>query len=268
MKWDIKIFLFLLLLSSQSFTQENPGARQIALSHSDAALSNDAFALFNNPAGLSELKLHQAGLYYSPSPFGLTELSNGFASFTYPTSFGTIGTGFMIYGFELYKETELALAYGRKIYKNFSAGITVFYKNISIKNYGNKGFLLFNIGGIVKINDQVNLGFVFENLTRTTINDEDNQIPVVYWTGISYKIIDDLNLFAAIKKEVEFNPSLRFGAEYNLLEFLQLRVGTANEPDVYSVGIGIIYNVFQFDYAVFKHYDLGLTHQFGLITHF
>ena len=145
MKRDIKIFLFLLLFTSQSFTQENPGARQIALSHSDVALSNDAFALFNNPAGLSQLTAYQSGLFYSPSPFGLSELSNGFAAFAYPTTFGTFSTGFMIYGFELYKETELALAFGRNIYTNFSAGISVYYRNISIKNYGNKGFLLLNI---------------------------------------------------------------------------------------------------------------------------
>ena len=85
---------------------------------------------------------------------------------------------------------------------------------------------------------------------------------------MAYKIIDDLSVFAAIKKELDFNASFRLGAEYNLLEFLQLRFGTANEPGTYSTGIGIIYNIFKFDYAVFKHSDLGFTHQFGLITRF
>ncbi len=268
MKQNIKIFLFLLLFTAQSFTQVNPGARQIALSHSDVATSNDVFAIFNNPAGLGELTSYEVGLFYSPSPFGLTELSNGFGTAAYPTSIGTFSAGFMIYGFELYKETKLALAFGRKFYDNFSAGATAFYKNISIKNYGNKGFLFFNLGGIFHVSNKLDLGFNLENITRTTIGNEDNQIPVVFWSGINFKVLNDLQIFAALKKETNYNASLRFGVEYMILEFLHLRFGAANEPDTYSTGVGILYNIFQFDYAVFSHTDLGLTHQFGLITRF
>lgn len=268
MKRNIIIFLFLLLCSTQSFTQVSPGARQIALSHSDAATSNDAFALFNNPAGLAEIVSQQVGLFYSPSLLGLTEIASGFGTYSYPTSYGTLSTGFMIYGFELYKETKLTIGYGKKLYNNFSVGIAAIYKNLTIKNYGSKGFILFNAGGIVQISSKFNLGFAFENITRTTVGEEDNQFPVVFWTGLSYNMIDGLSVFTAIKKELNFNLSFRFGMEYLLLEFLQLRIGTANEPDTYSGGIGIIYNIFQLDYAVTSHPDLGLTHQFGLITRF
>ena len=102
-------FTIVLFTSLQCFPQINPGARQIALSHSDVALSNDAFSIFNNPAGLA----------HSPSPFGMKELANGFGAYTEPTTFGTLSAGFMIYGFELYKETKMALGYGNKIANYF-----------------------------------------------------------------------------------------------------------------------------------------------------
>ena len=268
MKRVFKILPFLLFTLTLSFAQENPGARQVALSHADVALTADPFSLFNNPAGLAEINSNSIGIYYSPSPFGLKELSNGFGVTSQPTSFGTLSGGFMIYGFELYKETKLTLGLGKKFANNFSFGISTTYKNISIKNYGAKGFIILNAGGIAELSRNINIGFSLENFTRTTINNEENQIPVVFWTGISYKVLDELQLFAALKKEISYNVSFRFGAEYFLLDFLQLRFGTANEPDTYSGGIGINYKMLQVDYAVSSHHLLGLTHQFGLIISF
>ena len=258
-------FYFLLLVAIQSFPQTSPGARQISLAHSDVALSNDAFALFNNPAGLSYVTSLEVGFFYSPSPFEIRELSNGFGAYSQPTSIGTFSSGFMIYGFDLYKETSIALGYGNKVSDNFSFGFTTIYKNISIKNYGNKGFFTFNLGGIAELSQSLNLGFTIENITRTTIGNEQGQLPVVFWAGLSYKVIKELQIFAAINKEINYDASPRIGAEYKLLEFLHLRFGISNEPDLYAGGIGIVYSYFQFDYAVTSHPDLGLTHQFGLI---
>ena len=71
------------------FSQYNPGAKQISLSNSDVALSDDVFSLFNNPAGLSQMNWREIGIYYSPAPFGLSELSNGFVAYHQPTSIGS-----------------------------------------------------------------------------------------------------------------------------------------------------------------------------------
>ena len=62
------IFAPLLLLST-NYAQLNPGARQISLSNSDVALSNDVFSIFNNPAGLSQLNWREIGVYYSPESY-------------------------------------------------------------------------------------------------------------------------------------------------------------------------------------------------------
>jgi hypothetical protein len=269
MKPMIIILSFLLLLFNNiCFAQEYPGAKQIALSHSDVALAGDPFSIFNNPAGLSEIKSNLVGFYYSPSPFGLSELANGFGALTKQTSFGIFSLGFMKYGFELYKETKFALGYANNFAENFSYGLVINYKNISIKNYGSKGFVFYNAGGIAKLSDEINIGFSLENFSRTTINDEPDQIPVVFWFGVSFNIISDLTIFSAVQKELNFNPSLRFGAEYFLTDFLQIRFGTSREPDTFSGGVGISYLPLQFDYAVSSHPDLGFTHQFSLSASF
>ena len=265
MRWKLAILILLLCTYSISFCQGNPGARQVALSYSDISSFNDAFSIFNNPAALSGINIRTSGIYYSPSPFGLKELSKTCGVFSQPTSFGNLGIGFSVYGFELYKETVIGLTYAGKLTSNFYAGVTASYKTISIKNYGSTGVLYFNLGGIAVISDKINVGFSFENINRATVADESNQLPVVYSVGISYKAIKELQVFAALAKELNYNASVRLGAEYSILNFLTLRIGTASEPNTFSSGIGLIYSVFHFDYAVTSHPDLGLTHQFGVV---
>ena len=94
------------LLFSNAIAQIEPGARQISLSHSDVALSNDVFSLFNNPSGLSQINWREVGVYYSPAPFGLSELANGYVSYLEPFEFGSIAIGGMTYGFDLYRDSK------------------------------------------------------------------------------------------------------------------------------------------------------------------
>lgn len=260
-----KISLLVLLVTLQCFSQVNPGARQIALAHSDVADGNDVFTLFNNPAGIADIQNREVGLFYSPAPFGVKELSNAFVSFVEPTSIGSFSAGFMIYGFELYKETKIAVGYSKKINNSFNIGITTVYKNISIKNYGNKGYLILNAGASLVLTDKANIGFSIENLTRTSAANEENQVPIVFMSGIRYKFIENLSSYLALRKEINYPFSVHFGTEYKIIDFLVLRIGTTNDTNSYSGGLGIIYDFLEADYAVTSHPDLGLTHQFGLL---
>ena len=59
----ILLITFLLYSSIKNiYAQSLPGARQVALAHSDVALSNDVFSLFNNPSGLSNLRSREIGI--------------------------------------------------------------------------------------------------------------------------------------------------------------------------------------------------------------
>lgn len=265
MKKPVKLFCVLLLLGVESFAQYQPGAVQIALAHSNVSSANDVFSLYNNPAGLANLNSREIGFYYSPAPFGMKELANAFAAFCEPTQYGSFSAGYSNYGFELYKENKFAIGYGKKIANNFFIGLSSVYHSISIKNYGSKGAFVFNIGTIIKLNDQFGLGFSVENIIRSSITNESNDIPTVIWLGTDLKFVKSLVFNAAVKKEIGFNPSLRLGTEYSMLDFFKVRVGASNEPDTFSAGIGIIYQIVQVDYAFISHPDLGLTHQFGLI---
>ena len=268
MKKSAFLYLISFLITTNIFAQFNPGAKQISLSNSDVALSNDVFSLFNNPAGLSQINWRELGIYYSPAPFGLSELSNGYVAYSEPFNFGTIAIGGMTYGFELYRETKVLLGYSFNFGNKFFAGIAVNYHSYSIKNYGNAFAYYVNLGGLTYIEDNLRWGFAISNLNRASIGHTDDQIPMIFTTGFSYDLSDYLNLNLAVEKDIRFNPSVQFGIEYNIIEYLSLRTGFQNEPSRYTAGIGINYSIFSLDYAVFTHQDLGLTHQGGLIISF
>jgi len=261
------LFLFL-FVSTSNIAQINPGARQISLANSDVALANDVFTLFNNPAGLAQLNWKEVGVYYSPAPFGLTELANGYVAYQQPFSFGSIGIGGMTYGYELYRESNIILGYSYNYDNVFFIGAAVNYQNYSIKNYGSTGVFYLNLGGLVYILDDLRWGFSTTNINRATVADQDDQIPVVFSTGFSFDILKNFSLNFSLEKDIRYDLSIAFGIEYDIIEYLSLRIGAADNPSKFTTGIGINYSILSLDYAFFTHPDLGLTHQAGIILSF
>jgi hypothetical protein len=257
-----------ILLVTNALAQIEPGARQISLSHSDIALSNDVFSLFNNPSGLSQINWREVGIYYSPAPFGLSELANGYVAYIEPFDFGSVGIGGMTYGFDLYRESRIVLGYSYNYENKFFAGAAINLHSFSIQNYGNATAFYFNFGGLAYITNEIRWGFSISNLNRASIGNEDDQIPMVFSTGFSYDLINTLSLNLGLTKDIRYKPSVKFGIEYDIIEYLSLRAGFQNEPSKYSAGIGINYSILQLDYALFTHQDLGITHQAGIVISF
>ncbi len=264
---QLTLVVFLVLYSVIS-AQVSPGARQIALSHSDAALSNDVFAVFTNPAGLAQMNWRELGVYYSPSPFGVNELANAYAAYIEPFSFGNLAIGYMQYGFELYKENKIALSYSSNVDNKLFVGVTGLYQNLSIERYGNDNTFTINLGALYYLSDITRLGVYTHNLFRATYGSEPDQIPFVLGFGASYDFNEDITFNGSVEKEIDFDPSFRLGVEYSIIEYLTLRSGFMSEPSSYSVGVGIHYSFLNLDYAFFSHPDLGLTHQMGIIIDF
>lgn len=267
----MKIYYTIIIICSltlSAYSQYNPGAKQISLSNSDVALSNDVFSLFNNPAGLSQMNWREVGVYYSPAPFGLSELANGYIAYHEPTSIGSFAVGGMSYGFDLYREAKFSFGYSYNFSNKFFGGLTINYQTVSIQNYGNDDALFFNIGGLAYVADNFRLGFALKNINRASFGKEDDQIPIILNTGLSYDAADELTFNFAVEKDIKYKASFQFGINYDIIENLSLRTGFSNEPSKYSAGIGINFSMFSLDYAMFTHNDLGITHQAGIVICF
>jgi len=262
------IFIFLFLSPSYILAQFSPGSRQVALSHSGIAMSNDVYSIFNNPAGLAQINWREAGIYYSPSPFGLKELANASAAYLEPASFGAFSVGFITYGFELYRENKFALSFSKRFFERFFFGLTFQYQNLSIKNYGNSSAINLILGGLVYLENNLRLGFTATNLLRSTYGNEKDQIPVTYASGISYDIFNKVTLNLSLEKDLDFPFTVHSGIEYLPIKYLSLRFGINTEPASFSGGVGINYSFLHLDYAFNQNPDLGISHQFGILLSF
>ncbi len=263
-----KLLLIIILIVPFSLNihpQYNPGAKQVALANSDAGQANDVFSLFNNPAGLSQLNWREIGVYYSPAPFGFSELANGFIAYNEPLPFGSAAAGAMTYGFELYRETRVTAALSYNYLNRFFAGLSLNYHSVSIENYGGADCFYIDAGGLLYITNYLRWGFSVHNINHTSYRNYEDQIPVILNSGASYDITNKFTINAAIEKDIRYNASVMVGVDYDLIKYFSIRTGFSNEPSRFTAGIGIHYRFLNLDYAVFMHNDLGLTHQAGLI---
>ncbi|TVQ90189.1 MAG: hypothetical protein EA393_06355, partial [Bacteroidetes bacterium] len=70
----------------------------------------DFWAISHNQAGLAKMQNIAAGVYFE-NRFLIEELNFGAGAVVYPTPSGVLGFNFTYFGFELYNESKLGLAY-------------------------------------------------------------------------------------------------------------------------------------------------------------
>ena len=156
--------------------------------------------------------------------------------------------------------------------KNFDFGLNtkLFYEDILNENGKGIGF---DIGILKKINEYTKFGISFLNLFGTyfiwTTGKKEVFNPLLN-TGFSFTPFKNLimNFDFSIKTENIKNSSFfnisflslhpRFGFEWNLFKFLNLRGGL--EESIPCFGLGFIFKGLLLDYALRYSFDLGDSH--------
>lgn len=264
-----KILLISLILTESlagGFEQREVGARSSAFGNAFVGLADDVWAIHYNPAGLAGLSNLQLSAFYSPQPFGISDISLTAFSAVIPTGYGVVGASVRKYGFELYRELSGSTAYSN-IIKGIYLGINLNYHTVSIKNYGSTGTIGIDFGILIPLIDNLRWGVSMKNINSPTIGRSKEKLPQSITSGFAYLPFDKLNLMFDFQKETSFAPSARFGFEYWAVDAIALRGGFCNEPASYSSGIGIRYSFFSIDYALSIHPVLGWTHSFSVTIH-
>jgi len=266
--FTIFIVLILTKVSYSQFEFRDIGARAVGLNGAYTSLSDNSLAIFYNPSGLGQVNYREFSVFYSPAPFGFTELSTSALTYAEPFKFGTIGLGIKNYGYELYREINVTLAYGGKFKKRIFYGLNLNYYNLNIKNYGSASSFGLDAGLMAYLTKFLSWGFFGKNITGSTIGISKEKIVQVYRSGFTVNPGYDISLILEAEKDVRYPLSIRAGMEYNLLDYVDLRAGVGSEPATFTGGIGFNYNIFQIDYALYHSQDLGLTHQGTLTVNF
>ena len=260
-------FFYILLLSfSLISSAQNYDAKSNALGGS-GLIQNNIWSNFTNQAGLAEINQFIIGVGTENS-FGIKELSTHTAVFALPVNGGVFGLNIAYTGFELYNETKIGLAFGKRLSKSFNVGIQIDYLGMyADESTNNSNKFTFEIGAQKKLMQKLTLGAHIFNPIGVKLNKDEN-IPSIFKLGLRYDANEKVAIFTEGELESEQNAKLKFGLEYKIIKQLQLRTGFSTNPAKNSFGIGYTLNNMQLDIAVNRHQLLGYSPQFSVSSTF
>lgn len=242
------------------------GARSNSLGGASITLA-DPFSLFNNQAAMAFVKDVSFGIY-TERRFMLKELSFNAAGIIVPTKSGVFGLSANYYGFDVYNEKKLGLAYSRLFSEKISAGIQFDYLGTSIAEYGNSSTFTVEAGLLVKISEKLTTGAHVFNPVRVNTGFADEKIPTTLKVGLAYSPSDKVMLAAEAKKDIDEPAQFCGGIEYRVVDALHLRAGFETNPSIYSFGLGINVKQLKIDLATTYHPVLGVSPGLSIIYAF
>ncbi len=240
------------------------GARAGSMAGASVTLS-DVWSTYHNQAGLAHLKGFSAGVYYE-NRFAVKELSTKGAALAMPYKNGAFGLSVTQFGFSLYNENKVGLAYSQKFGEVFSAGVQMNYLGTFIgEGYGQKHTVSAELGVLANLTKDLMIGAHIYNPTRTKLADYNNErTPTIFRLGLNYRFSKQVFITAETEKSTYLKPVLKAGLEYKFNDYFYLRTGVANNPNIIAFGFGINMQNFQFDFGASHHSVLGYIPQFGL----
>ena len=254
---------------SANFIGLNNGARSIAMGNAFVALSDEATAIFSNPAGLA--RFHQYALKGShQNLFRLSDLFNDMIAISFPTSLFQTGIAFQqITLVEIYSEQIIYLSVASTINPQnipIRFGASLKYESAKVKNYENAkspaNFDL-DLGVLVDLTENIFLGYSVKNLLEPTFQfiSEGDKLVRKHTTGICYNWLHSVN-FLADYVWTKNNSQWNLGSEMWFYDIFAARLGMLNEK--LTTGFGIKTKKWSIDGAVIAHEQLGSTYRISL----
>ncbi len=258
----VTLLLFTVLsatLLSQAQTLRRPvaapyiGLGAYSLNHADV------FSFTANQASLAQIKNISAGVY-GERRFLLSELNNYTAAIGVPTASGNFGLKAGYSGFNDYNETQLGLAYGRKLGKKIDVGLQFNYNGIRVAGYGNAAAVSFELGTILHLTDQLNAGVHVSNPVGGKFGkDQQEKLASVYTVGAGYEASDKFFISVEIEKEEDQPVNINAGLQYKFLPQLLARAGMSSATSTAWLGLGLSVKSFRIDVTTSYHPQLGIT---------
>lgn len=226
----------------------------------------DVFSFIANQASLAQIEAASAGVY-AERRFSLSELNDYTAVIALPTTSGNFGLKAGYFGFSDYNETQIGLAYGRKLGSKVDIGAQFNYNGIRISGYGNATAVSFELGTVLHITDKLHAGVHVANPVGGKFGkDQQEKLSSVYATGLGYDASENFFVSAEIEKEEDQPVNVNAGLQYKFLPQLLARAGISSATSSGWIGLGLTIKSLRIDVTAGYHPQLGVTS--GLLLQF
>ncbi len=241
------------------------------------AISQEADALFWNPAGLS-LGSHRISLLLSyEKPFGglNSQLRDGLVAVAKKA--GTVGLGlsFGDYGAHLsgdyegaYSEQIMGFGVAVPLNKNLTFGAKFNYYRLSMPRFNSIGTFSMDAGVIASFYGRWSVGLLARNFTASSFNTAEGnryRLPASLSFGVSLIPLRNTLTSVDIRKEYDRPVTIAVGQSVAIGRFI-LRGGVQSQGDYLQFGLGFSagFRGFNVDYAATVVPDFPVTHTFTI----
>lgn len=241
------------------------GARSAAIGGASATYS-DTWSAFNNQAGLGPLKGISIGLA-NEFRFLIPELSiRGLAVAVPVKQLGVFALSVSYFGYNVYNEKKIGLAYARSFGDKISAGLQINYLNTHLaEGYGDRNSFTVEAGIQALLMKNLMIAAHINNPTRTKLAEyDDERIPTIVQVGLAYTFSEKVIVSVESEKNLEEKNIVKAGVEYHIVKQLYLRTGISNNPGLFSFGFGLQLDKLKIDLASTYHQVLGFSPQLAL----
>lgn len=256
----------------------SPRAR--ALGGAYAALSDDASAVFYNPAGLVNvdgIRLH--GSIFEPYNYGFHR-ANAFAV-AFPTeSWGTFAVGYSDFRVDylsrvLTIERAFTVSHGVTLMEDLSSSFAIGYNlnvysldyptpSVSGLRLGSENTYGIDIGFVARLRERTTAGVFAKNVNAPAIGEPEHDLPQRVSGGMAYRPYDGVITTVEVEKELGKDTQFHGGVEFRVVEPLSLRFGAQTKPNLFDVGIGLDYRQINVDFTFTHHPVLDETFRYGI----
>jgi hypothetical protein len=268
LKFLIFSFCILLVTSSSGQVTRIPVAAPYIGFGAYSFNHTDIFSFTSNQASLAQLKNAAAGVY-GERRFMLSELNNYNAAIGLPTHSGNFGLKAGYSGFSDYNETQIGLAYARRLGNKVDIGVQFNYNGIRIAGYGSASAVSFEAGSIFHITDKLHTGFHVSNPVGGKFGkDQQEKLPSVYTVGFGYDASEKFLFSAEVIKEEDQPVNVNAGVQYKFIPQLLARAGMSSATSSAWIGLGLSLRSFRLDVTTSYHPQLGITPGLLLLFNF
>ena len=228
----------------------------------------DVFSFTKNQASLAQIKNASAGVY-GERRFLLNELALYHLAFAVTTHSGNFGLKTGYFGFSEYNESQMGLAYARKLGSKLDIGVQFNYNAIRINGYGKASAINLAIGTVLHLTEKLNAGIHASNPVGGKFGKNgDEKLASVYTVGLGYDASEIFFVSAEIEKEENQPVNINAGLQYKMIPQLMVRGGIESSTSAMYSCVCLFLKSLRLDVSASIHSDLGVTPGLLLIYNF
>ena len=220
---------------------------------------SDVFSFTINQASLAQLKYPSAGIH-GERKFLIKELNLYHIVVGLPTRSGNFGLKGIYYGFSDYNQSQIGLAYARKLGSKIDIGLQFDYTSIGITGYGNATGINFELGTVFHLTGKLHTGLHAYNPVGGKIGKgQKEKLASVYTFGMGYDASDLFFVSAEVEKEEAQPININIGLQYKFLPRFLSTVGIGTSTSTAFIGFGLEWNNLRCHITTSYHPQLGIT---------